>query len=237
MKPTADAERRLREIAATLPKSNASTTNALAARSGASVRSTVTSRGMPDNSVRGIARRFVKVFGGIIGTLGVMTVANIASLGVLNRMFALLPRSISGLPGILMHPLLHASLSHFAMNSIGIVTLGGVVFLRSERDFWRVTAFATVFGGSVAWLIARPDYHVGASGVVFGYLGYLLTTGWFDRKFSAILLSLGAAALWGSALAGLSPLQQGVSWELHGAGLVAGIIAASWRRSRTAAAP
>jgi membrane associated rhomboid family serine protease len=220
VKPLADAERRTRELAASLPK--ASGLAVAPVRAGVAV----------PRTLGGTFKRFVKVFGGIVGTLSLVTLANTLTLGAVNTMFALLPRTWSGAPGIVLHPLLHANFAHLAMNALGIVTIGGVVFLRSERDFWRVTIFATLFGGTLTWLIGRPDYHVGASGVVFGYLGYLLTTGWFDRKAGAILISLGAAALWGSALVGLSPLQQGVSWELHAAGLVAGVIAASWRRKQ-----
>lgn len=219
MKPTAEAERRIRELAESLPRAK----SVQAPRGGA---------GAAIKTVGGTLKRGVKVFAGIFGVLGVVLLGNTLSLGLVNRLFALEPRALLGMPGILLHPLLHASFSHLAMNSLGILTLGGVVFLRSERDFWRVTVFGALFGGAVTWLVARPHLHVGASGVVFAYLGYLLTTGWFDRKPGAILLSLGVAAVWGTALLGLSPLQQGVSWELHLFGLIGGVITAWWRRKR-----
>jgi membrane associated rhomboid family serine protease len=168
----------------------------------------------------------------MLAVLGVVSLVNTLSGGIVNQLLALVPRTLSGLPGIVLHPLLHANASHLAMNALGLLTLGGVVFLRNERDFWRVTVFSTLFGGTLTWIVGRDALHVGASGVVFAYLGYLLTTGWFDRRPGAILLSLSAAVIWGSALLGLSPLQRGVSWELHLFGLIAGVIVASWRRSR-----
>ena len=67
------------------------------------------------------------------------------------------------------------------------------------------------------------------SGVLFAYLGYLLTTGWFDRRISSILISIVAALLWGSLLLGLSPLQRGISWEGHLFGLLGGVLAAAVR--------
>lgn len=178
----------------------------------------------------GTLKRGAKVFGGILGTLGAVAVVNFLTNGLLNSMLGLLPRTGSGAWGILFHPLLHANAAHLAMNSVGIVVIGGTVFLRSERDFWRVTVFSTLVGGSLAWLLARDSYHIGASGVVFGYLGYLLTTGWFDRKLSSVAISIVAAALWGSALMGLSPVQDGVSWELHLFGFVGGVLGAWWRK-------
>lgn len=174
--------------------------------------------------------RGAKTFAAILGTLGVVSAINFVTAGALNQMFGLLPRSASGAWGILLHPLLHANATHLAMNSVGIVVIGGTVFLRSERDFWRVTLLGILIGGSATWLLGRPSVHIGASGVVFAYLGYLLTTGWFDRKLTSIAISVVAAALWGSALIGLSPVQSGISWELHLFGLMGGVVGAWWRK-------
>jgi membrane associated rhomboid family serine protease len=227
LKDLSDAERRTRELAAMLPR----TRNDARSLTGKVLTGAVAD--IPaSRTVGGTLKRGLKVFGGILGVLGAVLAVNTLTLGLVNRMFGLVPRSMFGLPGIVLHPLLHASFQHLAMNAVGLVMLGGVVFLRNERDFWRVTVFGTLFGGTLVWFVGPNALHVGASGVVFAYLGYLLTTGWFDRKPGAILLSLSAAALWGSALAGLSPLQKGVSWQLHLFGLIAGAIVASWRRKR-----
>lgn len=178
-------------------------------------------------------KRGAKVFGSILGVLGAVTLLNYVTGGAVNQMFGLLPRTSRGAWGILLHPLLHAGAAHLTMNAIGIVLMGGTVFLRSERDFWRVTLLGTLVGGGGTWLFGHFAMHVGASGVVFAYLGYLLTTGWFDRKLTAVALSITAAILWGSALFGLSPLQHGISWELHLFGMLGGILGAWWRK-RTA---
>lgn len=175
-------------------------------------------------------KRGVKVFASILGVMGVMTALNAVTSGAVDQLLGLLPRSAHGAWGILLHPLLHANVQHLAMNAIGLVLIGGSVFLRSERDFWRVTLLGTLLGGSATWLIGRPNIHVGASGLVFAYLGYLLTTGWFDRKLTSVVLSIGAAVLWGSVLWGLSPLQNGISWELHLFGLLGGVVGAWWRK-------
>ena len=192
--------------------------------------STMSKFGTATRTFGGTLKRGVKVFAAILGVMGVMTALNAVTGGAVDQMFGLLPRSSRGAWGILLHPLLHANVQHFAMNAVGLLLIGGSVFLRSERDFWRVTALGTLLGGSATWLIGRPNIHVGASGLVFAYLGYLLTTGWFDRKLTSVALSIGAAVLWGSILFGLSPLQNGISWELHLFGLLGGVVGAWWRK-------
>ena len=178
----------------------------------------------------GTLKRGAKTFAAILGTLGLVSIVNFLTGGAVNQMFGLIPRTSSGAWGILLHPLLHANAAHLAMNSVGLIVIGGTVFLRSEKDFWRVTALGVLIGGSATWLLGRTSLHIGASGVVFAYLGYLLTTGWFDRKLSSVAISIVAAALWGSALLGLSPVQTGISWELHLFGFVGGVVGAWWRK-------
>ena len=192
--------------------------------------STQPKSGAATRTFGGTLKRGAKVFAGILGTLGVVSIANFLTANALTRMFGLIPRTSSGAWGILFHPLLHANSAHLTMNAVGLVLIGGTVFLRSERDFWRVTALGILIGGSATWLAGRSSIHIGASGVVFAYLGYLLTTGWFDRKLSAVALSILAAALWGSALLGLSPVQTGISWELHLFGFIGGVAGAWWRK-------
>lgn len=151
------------------------------------------------------------------------------------------PRTESGLWGILFMPFLHGGFQHVLNNSIGMLFLGGAVILRSVRDYIVVFLMAMVVGGLGVWLIAPSNsVHIGASGVVYGYLGYLLTTGWFERKPLAIVGSILAAVLWGGLLPGVLPGQEGVSWQGHLFGCLGGVMAASYlakRRPKDAAAP
>jgi len=192
--------------------------------------STMSKFGAASRTFGGTLKRAAKVFAAILGVMGVMTALNAVTGGAVDQALGLLPRSARGAWGILLHPLLHANMQHLAMNAIGLVLIGGTVFLRSERDFWRVTLLGTLLGGSATWLIGRSNIHVGASGLVFAYLGYLITTGWFDRKVTSVALSIVAVVLWGLALLGLSPMQNGISWELHLFGLVGGVVGAWWRK-------
>lgn len=177
-------------------------------------------------------KRGVAVFGTLLGAMGLVTIVNAVTNGAMNRMFGLIPRAADGAWGIALHPLLHANAAHFLMNAVGLLVIGGTVYARSTRDFWRVTALGILVGGGATWLVGRPALHIGASGLVFAYLGYLLTTGWFDRKLTSVALSVGATVVWGSALWGLSPLQAGISWELHLFGLMGGVIGAWWRKQK-----
>ncbi len=150
--------------------------------------------------------------------------------GALDR-FGIRPRTLDGLVGVPLHPLLHLGFGHVALNSIGLLLFGGLVLLRDEADFWTAVVLGVLIGGLGVWVFGRPAVHIGASGVVFALFGYLLLTGWFDRSPGAIGLSVVVFLLWGSALVGLSPLQDGVSWEAHAFGFLAGALSA-WLRAR-----
>ena len=144
--------------------------------------------------------------------------------------------ALAGLVGILLAPFLHGGFQHVLNNSIGMLFLGGAVILRSVRDYVVVFLSAMFVGGLGVWLIAPSNsVHIGASGVVYGYLGYLLTTGWFERKPLAIVLSVVAAVLWGGLLPGVLPGQPGISWQGHLFGCLGGVLAASYLAKRAPA--
>jgi membrane associated rhomboid family serine protease len=147
------------------------------------------------------------------------------------------PRSIQGLRGLLFAPFLHGSLMHIVSNTLPLVVMGWMVLLRDTRSFFRVTAAGFLYGGMTAWLLgASHSSHIGASGVVFAYFGYLLLGGWFDRRFLNILVSLGVAALWGGLVFGVLPGQPGISWECHLGGFVGGALSARAAARRSARA-
>lgn len=152
-------------------------------------------------------------------------------LGGALRGLGVRPRDPAGLVGVPLHPLLHVGVLHLLMNTFALVLLGGLVILREERDFWLATGLGVLVGGLGTWLFGSDGVHVGASGVVFAYFGYLLTTGWFDRRPGALVLSVLVFLAWGSLLLGMLPGQRGISWEGHLFGFVAGVLTA-WLRTR-----
>ncbi len=143
------------------------------------------------------------------------------------RHLGIQPRCLEGLPGILVAPLLHQDFRHTAANSAPLVILGSLILLQGLEVLGLVTALCWLLSGIGIWLLGRKGtIHLGASGVIFGYLGYLLLRGYFDRSIPAIALAILAGLLYGGTLWGLLPLQRGKSWVGHGSGFLAGAIVA-----------
>ncbi|HHH11118.1 MAG TPA: rhomboid family intramembrane serine protease [Sorangium sp.] len=141
--------------------------------------------------------------------------------------FGVRPRSLVGLRGVLLAPLLHGGFGHLIANTGPLLVLGWLVMWRRTSDWFLVGALATVVGGLGTWLIgAGNSVHIGASGVVFGFLGYLLLRGWFERKFVSMVGSVLVGVMYGGALWGLLPGTPGISWEGHLFGFSGGVLAA-----------
>jgi membrane associated rhomboid family serine protease len=156
-----------------------------------------------------------------------------AALGGALLQFGIVPRTTSGLAGILVAPFLHANLNHLLANTIPFLIFGWLVMLRDRRHFLPVTLLSALGAGLLAWLIGAPNsVHVGASGVIFGYLGFLLLSGWYARNLLSIAISVGVAVLWGSTISGVLPGVPGVSWQGHLGGFLGGIFAARLFRSK-----
>ena len=137
------------------------------------------------------------------------------------------PRDTDALFGILAAPFLHFGFQHVFGNTIGMLLLGSATALRSARDFVVVFICGTLVGGLGTWLIGPANsMHLGASIVIYAYLGYLLTTGLFERSFGSLLFSGVAAILWGGLIFGVLPGQPGVSWQGHLFGCLGGVLAA-----------
>lgn len=148
--------------------------------------------------------------------------------GALNQ-YGIVPRNITGLRGIVFAPFLHANFTHLIANTLPFAVLGWFVMLRRMRDFVWVSLLVMLIGGLGTWLVAPGNtVHIGASGVIFGYLGFLITRGIFERSWSAILLSLLVGFVFGGALWGVLPGQAGVSWQGHLFGFIGGVLAAKW---------
>jgi membrane associated rhomboid family serine protease len=138
--------------------------------------------------------------------------------------FGIRPRTLDGLWGILWAPLLHGGWAHLAANSVPFVVLGWLVLLRGLSAFTLVSLLAVVIGGLGVWLFgAAGTVHIGASGLIFGYIGYLLARGYFERSFSSLAIAIGVAVVYGSVLFGLLPGQPGTSWEGHLFGFIGGV--------------
>ena len=175
------------------------------------------------------------VLGGTLGVFWAVFVVN-SLLGGALLTLGVIPRTMIGLRGILFAPFLHGSLNHIVANSIPFLALGWMVMLRDERHFIPVTLAGMLGSGLMAWLLGAPGtVHIGASGVIFGYLGFLMLTGWYTRSFGSILLSVIVTAVWGSLVVGVLPGAPGISWQAHIGGFLGGAFAA--RAFRTSSRP
>lgn len=171
-------------------------------------------------------KRQATTLGATIGAMWVTFGVNIALGGSL-FMYGVIPRNLTGLRGLVFAPFLHGNFQHLLSNTVPMAILGWLVMLRDSRHFVPVTLVSMLGAGIFAWLFGAPgSVHVGASGVIFGYLGFLMLSGWYARSIGSILLSVGVTAAWGSLVLGVLPTQPGVSWQGHLGGFVAGLLAA-----------
>ncbi|MEU8900995.1 rhomboid family intramembrane serine protease [Nocardia sp. NPDC048505] len=153
------------------------------------------------------------------------------------------PREADGLWGILWAPLLHGGWPHLLGNTVPVLVLGFLVLLSGIARGLAATAIIWVVAGVGTWLIG-PEYsvHIGASSLIFGWLTYLISRGWFARDIGQILLGLVIFVIYGSALWGVLPGQPGISWQGHLFGALGGLLA-GWvlsgdaRRSRRSDLP
>ena len=144
----------------------------------------------------------------------------------------LIPRTVSGLPGIVASPFLHADLSHIISNTVPLLVL--LMLLAGSRSDSRVVVFSIILvGGGLLWVFGRSVLHIGASGLVFGLITFLLVSGVLERRWPALLAAFFVGLLYGGMLlTGLSPFQRGISWDGHLFGALAGIAMAWWLARR-----
>jgi membrane associated rhomboid family serine protease len=137
------------------------------------------------------------------------------------------PRTLSGLPGILSAPFLHAGFGHLIGNTIPFIVLGLIVAAAGARRVIEVTVIVVLVAGLGTWLTAGSHTNtVGASGVVFGYAGYVIARGFFSRSIVALAAGVVVALMFGGALAADLIPKTGISWQDHLFGGLGGILAA-----------
>jgi membrane associated rhomboid family serine protease len=177
-----------------------------------------------------VPRSRTVVLGGSLLVLWTVFVVNVLLGGALLA-YGIIPRTEIGVRGIVFAPFLHVNLAHLVANTVPFLILGWLVMLRDPRHFLMVTLMAVVGSGVMAWAFGAPgSVHIGASGVIFGYLGFLMLSGWFDRSIGAIVMSIVVTVLWGGLVFGVLPGVPGVSWQGHLGGFIGGVSAARYFR-------
>jgi membrane associated rhomboid family serine protease len=164
---------------------------------------------------------------GFVGLLwAIEIIDSVIFAGALDS-FGVRPRNAGGLVGIALAPLLHLGFGHLMANTLPLITLGWLIMLRETRDLIAVTLLSAIVSGIGVWLIgASGSVHIGASGVIFGYFGFLLLRGYFERSLLSIGLSLVVVAVYGGMIWGVFPSGFRISWEGHLFGFLGGVLAA-----------
>lgn len=138
----------------------------------------------------------------------------------------LYPRKISGLLGIITAPLIHAGFGHLFSNSLPLLFLGTGLLYFYPKSALKIFVFVYIIPGIFVWLFARSAYHIGASGMVYGFVSFLFFSGIIRRDTRSIALALIVTFLYGSIIWGILPLNNGISWEYHLFGSLTGIVCA-----------
>ena len=180
-------------------------------------------------------RDAVVVMVGFLALIWALQVFNWADGYRLDADFGIWPQHLSRLPDIFIAPFLHANWQHIEGNSLPLFVLGVLAAYRSIARFLLVSLIVLVTSGMAVWLFqSSNEVTVGASGLIFGYFGYVLVRGFLDRNLIDIGIGAVAGVLYWTILQVALPGTPGVSWIGHLGGLVGGILAAWIVRSRPA---
>lgn len=168
--------------------------------------------------------RHWKAIAGASAVMIAVHVVNLFTGGYLSN-FGIEPREIGGAYTIATAPLIHADVAHLGSNLAAFVVLGSLVLLQGLRYFVKASAVIILLGGALVWLFARPGDHIGASGWIFGLWSLVIALAWFDRSPRNIAIALAVVFFYGGMVFGVLPTQ-GVSFESHLFGAIAGVFAA-----------
>lgn len=162
----------------------------------------------------------------ILGILWAINIVNCSLFRSRLNVLGIYPRNLLGLFGIFFAPIFHHDFSHLLFNSIPLFVLGLALLVQSIDIFIWVTLFVTIVGGFAVWLFGRKAIHIGASGLISGYFGYILVNAYLAPSLITILLALLVLYYFGSILLGILPQEDEISWESHLLGFLAGIASA-----------
>ncbi len=137
--------------------------------------------------------------------------------------YGVYPRTVQGIRGILFSPFIHASLEHLYNNTIPLAVLMASLFYFYRNIAARTLLLGIFFSGLLTWVIGRPSYHIGASGVIYFLASFIFFKGMITRYYRLVALSLMVVFIYGSLLWYIFPIKEGISWEGHLGGFLTGL--------------
>ncbi|MEM8950259.1 MAG: rhomboid family intramembrane serine protease [Pseudomonadota bacterium] len=154
--------------------------------------------------------------------VGAIWVIHLLDLVLPLEQLGLVPRSFLGLTGIVTMPFLHGSFAHLISNTLPLIILLVLMVISRPRP-WTTMILLTLISGVALWLFGRPALHIGASGLIYALMGFLIAAGILERRLVPAVVALFVGVTYGmSIISGILPGQPGVSWEGHLFGLLAG---------------
>lgn len=177
------------------------------------------------------------LMGALLGLLWLLEIVDQLSGNALDE-FGIRARDLDGLPFVFTAPFLHFGFDHLISNSLPFFVLGLLVLLGGLARWVWSTVITVLSSGLTAWLLTPANHLIaGASGLIFGWLTYLLVRGIYSRDLRQILIGLAVLISYGGVLWGVLPGQDGVSWQGHLGGAVGGVLAARVLHRRRTARP
>jgi len=144
----------------------------------------------------------------------------------------ILPRTLTGTKGIILSGFVHGDVLHLMSNTIPLILLGGAIFYFYYRKSLQIILILYLLTGSLVWLFARSAYHIGASGLVYGMLSFLLLGGVIRKDRQTLAISLAVLVLYGGSMfSGIIPGDPRISWESHLMGFIVGALSAIFYRN------
>lgn len=151
--------------------------------------------------------------------------------------YGIYPNKIEGLKGILFSPFIHSGIKHLFNNSVPLLFLSMALFYFYRGISKRVIIYGILVTGIITWIIGRPSYHIGASGLVYVLASFLFFKGIFSKYYRLVALSLSVVFIYGSLVWGLFPGKIGMSWEGHLSGFIVGFVLAIVFRTKIITKP
>ena len=138
--------------------------------------------------------------------------------------FGIYPREVFGLKGIFFSPFLHGDLEHLSNNSIALLILLPILRYFYREQTFVVLLLGVLFSGLGTWLLGRPSYHIGASGLIYALVSFIFFKGIFTKYYRLVALSFTIVLLYGGSVWYMFPnIKEGISWEGHFAGFFVGL--------------